>query len=91
MQEILIFCNVERQGQMLRKAWKMAGMPEGVSGGVHLFDSASALTPEMRRAVSDAAAVFAFWQGAIYATDMTEALRKVREKTGGPFAFMASA
>ena len=91
MQEILIFCNVERQGQMLRKAWKMAGMPEGVSGGVHLFDSASALTLEMRRAVSDAAAVFAFWQGTIYATDMTEALRKVREKTGGPFAFMASA
>ena len=51
MQEILIFCNVERQGQMLRKAWKMAGMPEGVSGSVHLFDSASALTLEMRRAL----------------------------------------
>ena len=91
MQEILLFCNVERQGQMLRKAWKMAGMPEGVSGGVHLFDSASALTPETRRAVSDAAAVFVFWQGSIYATDMTEALRKVREKTGAPFAFLCSA
>lgn len=91
VQEILIFCNVERQGQMLRKAWNMAGMPEGVSGGVHLFDSASALTLEMRRAVSDAAAVFAFWQGSIYATDMTEALRKVREKTGAPFAFLCSA
>lgn len=91
MQEILLFCNVERQGQMLRKAWKMAGMPEGVSGGVHLFDSASALTPEMRRAVSEVAAVFVFWQGSIYATDMTEALRKVREKTGAPFAFLCSA
>jgi len=30
VQEILIFCNVERQGQMLRKAWKMAGMPQYV-------------------------------------------------------------
>ena len=91
MKEILLFCNVERQGQMLRKAWKMAEMPEEISSGVHLFDSASALTPEMRRAVSDAAAVFVFWQGSIYATHMTEALRKVREKTGAPFAFLCSA
>ena len=53
VKDILLFCNVERQGQMLRKAWKMAGMPEGISGGVHLFDSASALTPETRRAVSE--------------------------------------
>ena len=91
VKDILLFCNVERQGQMLRKAWKMAGMPEGISGGVHLFDSASALTPEMRRGISEVAAVFAFWQGTIYATDMTEAIRKVREKTDAPFAFLGSA
>ena len=91
MKEILLFCNVERQGQMLRKAWKMAGMPEGVSGGVHLFDSASALTPEMRREISEVAVVFVFWQGTIYMTDITEAIRKIREKTDGPFAFLASA
>ena len=91
MKEILLFCNVERQGQMLRKAWKMAEMPEEISSGVHLFDSASALTPEMRREISEVAVVFVFWQGTIYTTDITEAIRKIREKTGGPFAFLASA